>query len=95
MDYNSPYVWLRHHQAPFVNRILRISDLFVSVILFTPPASLGNLPKGKTLQIYNLKMRLAGGRKYARAIYSANLVVLTHNGVLNVNGTNAMKLAYV
>ena len=42
-------------------------------------------------------MRLADadGRKYARAIYKANLVVLTHNGVLNVNGANAMKLAYV
>ena len=40
-------------------------------------------------------MRLADGRKYARDIYSANLVVVTHNRVLNVNGANAMKLAYV
>ena len=92
MDYNSPYAWLRHHQAPFVSRILRISDLFVSVFFsLYPPAS--GIYRRKTLQIYNFKMRLADGRKYARAIYSANLVVLTHNGVLNVNGTNAMKLA--
>ena len=61
----------------------------------SPYAWLREFTEEETLQIYNLKMRLVGGRKYAWAIYKANLVVLTHNRVLNVNGTNAMKLARV
>ena len=93
MDYNSPYAWIRQHQAPFVNRILCISDLFVKVFFsLHPPAS--GIYRRKTLQIYNFKMRLVGGRTYAWAICSANLVVLTHNGGLNVNGTNAIVWPY-
>ena len=92
MDYNS----LMHgHVTTKLRLWTEFFALAISLYRYSlhPPAS--EIYRRKTLQIYNFKMRLADGCKYARAIYSANLVVLTHNGVLNVNGTNAMKLAYV